>query len=119
MKSALPLRGKGAFAIETGKTVPTTRGRPAPLSFLRHDGTPVAVSGKRARVLRALVEAGPKGVTVHDGWPITTALTQHVAALRHCHSLDIATDLEPNADRTGTHASYRLLTPIEIGASNG
>ena len=112
MKTALPLRGKCVLAIETGKTVPTIRGRQAPLTFIGHDGVPVAVSGKRDRVPHALVDTRPKDVTVHAGWPITTAFTQYVAAPRHSHGLDIATALEPNADRTGTHAS-RLLTPFE------
>ena len=112
MKSAPPPAGKGALAIQTGKTVPNIPHRPELVRFLRPDGTRVAVSGKRARILHALIEAGPKGVSVHDGWPTTTAFTQHVSALRHSHGLDVVTDLDPNAERTDTHARYRLITPI-------
>ena len=74
------------------------------------------VEGQIARTLKALVDAGPKGVTSLEisSWALRTS--HYVFVLRHRHGLNISMDREDHDGPAGIgwHGRYRLLDPVEI-----
>lgn len=73
--------------------------------------------GQYARTLRALVEAGSKGITALDvsgTWALR--LSHYVFVLRREHGLTITTDWESHdgASGPGRHGRYRLETPARL-----
>lgn len=83
------------------------------------DGTErrFVVTGQIGRTLKALVAAGPRGVTSLDvagTWALRTS--HYIFVLRREHGLNIAMDREPHEGPAGTgwHGRYRLLTPVRL-----
>lgn len=77
----------------------------------------IACCGQVARTLRALAEAGPRGVTSLEisTWALRTS--HYVFILRRRHSLDIETVREQRAgDFPGTHARYVLRSQVRLTA---
>ena len=76
----------------------------------------IACCGQVARTLRALVEAGPRGVTSLEisSWALRTS--HYIFVLRHRHGLDIETVREPHDGPAGpgSHGRYFLKTPVRI-----
>lgn len=83
------------------------------------DGTErrFSVGGQVARTLKALIHAGPRGVTSLDiagTWALRTS--HYIFVLRREHGLNIAMDREPHEGPAGAgwHGRYRLLTPVRL-----
>jgi hypothetical protein len=76
----------------------------------------IVCTGQVGRTLRALVEAGPRGVTSLEisTWALRTS--HYVFILRRRHGLDIETVREPHDGPAGpgTHGRYILKTPVRI-----
>ncbi len=76
----------------------------------------IACSGQVARTLRALVEAGPRGITSLEisSWALRTS--HYVFILRRRHDLAIETLREPHDSPAGpgSHGRYILKTPARI-----
>ncbi len=77
----------------------------------------LGLKGQYARTMRALIEAGAKGITALDvsgTWALR--LSHYVFVLRREHGLSITTDWEPHdgASGPGRHGRYRLHTPAQL-----
>ncbi len=86
------------------------------------DGTErqFVVTGQIGRTLKALVDAGPRGVTSLDiagTWALRTS--HYVFVLRREHGLVIEMLREPHEGPAGAgwHGRYRLLTPVRLEES--
>jgi hypothetical protein len=76
-----------------------------------------AVSGQVGRTLKALVDAGPRGVTsldIAETWALRTS--HYIFLLRREHGLVIEMTREPHEGPAGPgwHGRYRLLTPVRL-----
>ncbi|MCH7832931.1 MAG: hypothetical protein IIC55_08685 [Proteobacteria bacterium] len=75
----------------------------------------IQVVGRFAQTLRALVEAGPKGVTALDLAHWAVRLSHYVWVLRHRHGLHIDMIEEAHGgDYPGKHGRYFLRTTVEL-----
>ena len=73
----------------------------------------IEVTGARfIQTLRALTEAGPKGVTALEMSSWALRLAHYIHILRTRHGLNIETRTEPHEG--GTHGRYFLKTSIEL-----
>ena len=82
----------------------------------------IEVVGRFAQTLRALVDAGPKGVTALDLSSWAVRLSQYIHILRRKHSLNIETIEERHdGDYPGKHGRYLLRSNVQIidGADDG
>ncbi len=73
----------------------------------------IKVRGKPARVLKALVFNGSKGVTaleLSNTWAVR--LSEYISVLRHDYGLEIETVKESHYD--GWHGRYMLHSYVEI-----
>lgn len=76
-----------------------------------------SLKGQYARTLRALIQAGPKGITaleVAKTWALR--LSHYVHILRRDHGLTIALSWEPHdgAAGPGRHGRYTLQTAARL-----
>lgn len=80
----------------------------------------VRVTGQVGRTLRALVEAGPRGITALEMGTWALRLSHYVFVLRHDHGLDIRTVYErhqgPAGD--GQHGRYMLHSPVRLNCTS-
>lgn len=75
----------------------------------------IAVVGRYAQTLRALVEAGPKGVTALEMSSWALRLGHYIYILRHRDGLNIETINEAHdGDYPGTHGRYVLHSQVEL-----
>ena len=73
----------------------------------------IEVSGRRfCQTLKALIDAGPRGVTALEMSSWALRLGHYVWVLRHRHGLSIETLREPHDG--GQHARYRLISNVRI-----
>ncbi len=102
----------GVSKLATGKHKPSSR--KVAISFDGPRGPDLA-TGKEARALVALVEAGAGGVTTLElshHWALR--LGAYIFNLRHRHGLAIETIRERHDDEGGWHGRYVLLSPVTI-----
>lgn len=76
-----------------------------------------SLKGQYARTLRALIEAGPKGITALDvssTWALR--LAHYVWVLRHREGISVTTTWEPHdgAAGPGRHARYTLQSAARL-----
>lgn len=78
------------------------------------DGAPFVVKGREAETLRALVAAGPRGITALEGFRAGWAvrLAAYVFDLKRDFGLAIASNREEHDG--GHHGRYMLTSPVEI-----
>ena len=75
----------------------------------------IEVVGRFAQTLRALVEAGPKGVTALDLAHWAVRLSHYVWVLRHRHGLHIdMVEDRHGGDYPGKHGRYFLRSQIRL-----
>ena len=76
----------------------------------------VGTCGRYAQALRALIVAGPDGITsmtVAQTWGLR--LSEYIRVLRHDHGLRIATEyVEHDGPFAGRHGKYVLLDRVRI-----
>lgn len=72
----------------------------------------ITVRGQTAKTLKALVEAGPSGVTALEVSTWALRLAAYCHDLRRWHCLDIVTQRESHPH--GWHGRHVLVTPVKI-----
>lgn len=77
------------------------------------------VAGQVARTLKALIAAGPKGVTSLDvaaTWALR--MSHYISILRHVHELNIEMVREDHVGPSGAawHGRYHLITPVRLAS---
>lgn len=101
---------------------PTVNSRPSPdpkpharptLNAIGPDGLAFAVIGQPAKALRALVEAGLRGVTALEAASWAFRFAAYVHDLRKQHGLAIETLREDHEG--GWHGRYVLRSPVQLG----
>jgi len=70
------------------------------------------VQGQTAKALKALVEAGEKGVTALEAASWAYRFSAYCHDLKHKHGLNIRTDRESH--EAGWHGRHVLITPVTI-----
>ena len=68
------------------------------------------ITGRQLRTLRALLDAGAKGITALDVSSWAYRLASYIYDLRHKHGLEIQTIEEPHDG--GFHARYVLISKV-------
>lgn len=113
MENAFRPVGKDAVIVGGDSAIVLTRKRrpKAQLTCFPAGAEPFSVSGKTARVLRALVRCR-HGITALDCIPWTVRLGSMIFQLRHRYGLVIVTEMEPHEG--GLHARYFLRTSVAI-----
>ena len=76
------------------------------------DARPLRLTGRYAQTLRALIEAGDRGVTALEISTWALRLSHYVFVLRREHGLEIEMQREPHDG--GWHGRYFLRTPVCI-----
>ena len=75
----------------------------------------IEVTGRIGQTLKALVAAGPKGVTALDLANWAVRLSHYIWVLRRRHGLDIATFEESHGgDYPGRHGKYVLKSTVQL-----
>jgi hypothetical protein len=82
------------------------------LRFRRDDGLVFTVHGQNAKAVKALVEAGAKGVTADEVSTWAYRFSAYCWELRHKFGLAIITVREPHTG--GWHGRHVLQSPITI-----
>ena len=80
------------------------------------DGKAISATGQVARALRALVQAGARGVTALEISSWALRLSHYIFVLRTRHALVIETIREPHGDGADGrwHGRYVLRSPVTI-----